>query len=109
MLRGRNSRKRFRFLILRFVIHTFKYLLGNPTIANSALGGGTTLLRLAVFSTSMMFWRFTSSTRYVSSIGIISNDPPMNHLLSILELMFNDDARLIYFVLRFFGGQGFRV
>jgi hypothetical protein len=49
----------------------------------------------------MMFWRLTSSTRYVSSIGIISNVPPMNHLLSILELMFNDDARLIYFVLRF--------
>jgi hypothetical protein len=93
------------FSILRFVVHTFKYLLGNPTIGNSALGGGTTLLRLAVFSTSMMFWRLTSSTRYVSSIGIISNDPPMNHLLSIPELMFNDDARLIYFVLRFFGGQ----
>ncbi len=56
LLRGRNSRKRFRFSILRFVAHTFKYLLGNPTIGNSALGGGTTLLRFAVLSTTIMFW-----------------------------------------------------
>ncbi len=56
LLRGRNSRKRFRFSILRFVVHTFKHLLGNPTIGNSALGGGTTLLRFVVLSTMMMFW-----------------------------------------------------
>lgn len=74
LLRRRNSRKRFRFSILRFVVHTFKYLPGNPTIGNSALGGGTTLLRFVVLSTTMMFWRLTSSIRYVSSIVIISND-----------------------------------
>ncbi len=36
-----------------------------------------------------------------SSIGIISNDPPMNHLLSIPELMFNDDL----FHFKVFEGQ----